>query len=149
MKPSKALDEKVIFGNAIVIDDPTEQDRYLVQACAGNVSLLQRLRDLIHSDNQSNAFLSSPVHRMGSIPEKQAKHPFGESNEFVFIKRIGHGATSEVFLVRTTGRYQRLAACKLLKEGLLGTRVGEQLLCEGEFLARMEHPAIPTFFHSG
>lgn len=149
MKPSKALDEKAIFRNAIVIDDPAEQDEYLVQACAGNVSLLQRLRDLIHADNQSNAFLSSPVHRMGSKPEKEVKHPFSDSNEFVVIKRIGRGATSEVFLVRTTGRYQRLAACKLLKEGLLGTRMSDQLLREGEFLARMEHPAIPTFFRSG
>ena len=55
MIPSKALDETVIFRNATVIDDPTEQDEYLVQACAGNVSLLQRLRDLMHADRSGRA----------------------------------------------------------------------------------------------
>lgn len=141
--------EEYIFRNAVLREDPLERQEYLKQACKGDDALLCRVQQLLKADDAGAGFLSTPVERPDSELRNNPSTTPTELSEFDIVCSIGHGAMAEVFLVRTKDRYRRTAACKVLREELLGTKTHDQILREGEFLARLQHPAIPAFFGSG
>ena len=146
---SELRDEAYIFRNAISRESIAERNEYLSQACGGDVVLRERIERLLSADALEDGFLETPVTREDLSVDSAFLTSPDHIGDFEVLRPIGHGAMAEVFLVRTKGRYQRTAACKLLREDLIGTKMHSQMLREGEFLARLGHPSIPAFYESG
>ena len=63
---------------------------------------------------------------------------------------IGHGGMGSVWLAdRSDGRYEGVAAVKLLNASLVGLGAEERFRREGNILARLRHPHISSLIDAG
>ena len=69
---------------------------------------------------------------------------------WTLISPIGQGGMGSVWLARRSdGRYEGLAAVKLLSPALVGGAAGERFQREGSILARLTHPCIARLIDAG
>ena len=68
---------------------------------------------------------------------------------YEFIKQIGTGGTSNVFLARQTSPIEREVALKLIRPGMNSDRVVARFESEREVLAKLRHPNIASIHDAG
>ncbi len=69
---------------------------------------------------------------------------------WTLISPLGQGGMGSVWLARRgDGRYEGVAAVKLLSPGLVGGSAGERFKREGSILARLTHPYIARLIDAG
>jgi len=69
---------------------------------------------------------------------------------YTLVSLIGHGGMGNVWLARRSdGRFEGLAAVKLLNAELIGRTGGERFKREGSILARLRHPHIAHLSDAG
>jgi serine/threonine-protein kinase len=98
-----------------------------------------------HETLAQERFLEDPV----STP---SYHPVrGQSfGAYTLIKSVGEGGMGSVWLAeRSDGRFERLAAVKLLGFALAGRERAERFKREGRILGRLAHPHIAALFDAG
>jgi tetratricopeptide (TPR) repeat protein len=129
--------------------DPSDRDRWLAGVCGDDASLLAEARTLVGAAGATFGFLESgasfPVeHPLPTIPKR---HSGRIISHYQLHECIGVGAMGEVY--RATDRaLGRAAALKLLPETFDST-LKLRLLREAEASAKLQHPAIATFYEAG
>lgn len=108
-----------IFHHALQYDD-AEREAYLAEACGQDRSLLEEVRSLVSSHEDSGEFLDKPQLSAGLqlLASRYAPSRGGETIGHYSLKhRIGQGGMGEVYLA-LDGRLGRNVALKLLPASL-------------------------------
>jgi serine/threonine protein kinase/tetratricopeptide (TPR) repeat protein len=129
--------------------EPSDRDRWLASVCGDDALLLAEARTLVRAAGATLGFLESGV----SLPVDHPLSPITKSHSGRIVSHyqlhecIGAGAMGEVY--RATDRaLGRGAALKLLPSTFDST-LKHRLLREAEASARLQHPAIATFYEAG
>jgi serine/threonine-protein kinase len=138
---SPYLDEALELPHAlrsVWLDALREKDRELADA----------LEDFLseHSQVQQERFLETGV----TPPPVHASLAGQQVGAYTLREQIGQGGMGGVWLAeRTDGRYQGVAAVKLLNASLMGHEAEARFQREGSILARLRHPHIAQLIDAG
>ncbi len=158
MKADSWLQLKSLFHAAM--DEPSDQrQRFLNEACAGDLDLQARVENLISSHEEAGPFLNNPaVIDAGVVPEAVTAEPAVESEgriglpigPYEIIREIGQGGMGTVFLaVRADDQYRKLVAIKLVNRGMNTDAILRRFMMERQILANLEHPNIARLLEGG
>src|SRR5690349_946728 len=118
--------ELEIFQAALMLADAEARERYLVEACAQNEQMLQRLRSLINAHQQAGTFLLSPPGEVRTIlnelppaPEHPDGRAYDHSGErigrYKLLQQIGEGGMGVVYMAEQLEPVHRRVALKIIK----------------------------------
>lgn len=127
---------------------PGEREVWLETVRAGDPALADDLKALLsdHVALESEKFLeSSPLSSSGSA--RLAGQALGA---YTLVSQIGQGGMGTVWLAkRSDGRFEGVAAIKLLNASSIGRAAEERFRREGSILARLQHPHIAHLLDAG
>jgi serine/threonine protein kinase/tetratricopeptide (TPR) repeat protein len=130
--------------------DPSVRDRWLAAACHSDPQLLAEVRTLVNAADATFGFLQSGVSSLVREvePSETTERPSGRIvGHYELLERVGAGAMGEVYRARDLA-LGRNAALKLLPS-TFDTDLKLTLLREAEASAKLQHPAIATFYDAG
>ena len=128
---------------------PAERDPWLARMCANDASLLAEARTLVRAAAATFGFLESGVPSVQQPPPVSLtkRHSGRIVSHYQLHECIGAGAMGEVYRVSDLA-LGRPAALKLLPATFDST-LKLRLLGEAEASAKLQHPAIATFYEAG
>ncbi|MFN8573756.1 MAG: serine/threonine-protein kinase [Gemmatimonadaceae bacterium] len=121
-----------------------ERARWLDDLHTTQPDLAERLRVLFEGEERADAsgFLVAPRAEPTLIGS--------ELGAYTIERLLGHGGMGSVWLARRTdGRYQGMAAVKILNLSLMSAQGQERFRREGTALARLTHPGIARLLDAG
>ena len=131
---------------------PEERDRYLSEACRGDVKLRLRVEALLQAYKQAGDFLGKSV---AERPPKAAQVvPAGEKpgdriGPYKLLQQIGEGGCGVVYMAEQEEPVRRRVALKIIKPGMDTKSVIARFEAERQALALMNHPNIAKVFDAG
>ncbi|HQX51291.1 MAG TPA: serine/threonine-protein kinase [Planctomycetaceae bacterium] len=145
------INEESIFGNARLIEDSGERDRYVREACGANAQLEQRVRMLLDVYVTDADFLASPVETSAAIDmvygsAEQAGFVIGV---YQLVEQIGAGGMGLVFRAQQTTPVRRQVALKIIRHGLNSRDAEARFVAERQSLAQLNHPGIARLLDAG
>jgi len=144
------FDEKAIFVTALDVPDADEREAYLRGACAGDLELLGRLRELLSAHEGSQGPLDRRPAALGeTAAAAHAEGPGTVIGPYKLIEQIGEGGMATVWMAQQTEPVKRLVAVKLVKAGMDSKQVLARLEAERQALALMDHPNIAKVLDGG
>ncbi len=138
-----------------------ELENWLASLHDQDPSLAEDLRSLLaeHEALDKAGFLDRLPHTRPPLPDLPGATPTpvvadslaGQTvGAYTLISRIGAGGMGIVWLARRSdGRFEGLAAVKLLKTSRLSAAAEERFTREGTILARLAHPSIAYLIDAG
>ena len=110
---------EAIFLAALEKAGPRERLAYVEEACAGNPELLGRLRELLHSHEESHGPLDAPpLCGVEAAPPSIAERPGTVIGPYKLLQQIGEGGFGVVFMAEQQQPVRRKVALKVLKPGM-------------------------------
>jgi tetratricopeptide (TPR) repeat protein/TolB-like protein len=133
------------------LDRPAaERDQWMACVCASDSLLLEEARTLVRAASVTFGFLESgvtfPAQHHAPAPSTN-RHSGRVVSHYQLHERIGAGAMGEVYRASDLA-LGRPAALKLLPSAFDST-LRLRLLSEAEASAKLQHPAIATFYDAG
>src|SRR5258708_25626700 len=131
---------------------PEERDRYLDEACKGDVEFRRRVEALLLAYEHAGDFLGSSA---AERPAKAAQVvPAGEKpgdriGHFKLLQQIGEGGCGVVYMAEQEESVRRRVALKVIKPGMDSKSVIARFEAERQALALMDHPNIAQIFDAG
>jgi len=131
---------------------PEERDRYLSEACRGDVKLRLRVEALLQAYKQAGDFLGKSV---AERPPKAAQVvPAGEKpgdriGPYKLLQQIGEGGCGVVYMAEQQAPVRRRVALKIIKPGMDTNNVMARFEAERQALALMDHPNIAKVLDAG
>ncbi len=135
-----------LFDRALELDDG-ERAAWLAEIRRQKPALARDLQELLDARNalEPEQFLERPLPVAGSAT--LAGQTFGA---YTLVSPIGPGGMGSVWLARRSdGRFEGVAAVKLLNARLVGRAGEERFRREGSILARLRHPHIAHLVDAG
>src|SRR5437870_497323 len=147
----QAKDVEMIFLAALDKAAPRERLAYVEGACAGNPELLQRVRELLHSHQESQGPLDAPPPGLGGTVDlpRITEAPGTIIGPYKLLQQIGEGGMGTVFMAEQTQPVQRKVALKVIKPGMDSRQVIARFEAERQALAMMDHVNIARVFDAG
>lgn len=128
------------------LEVPAEsRETWLMRECAGDESLITRVRRLIEADRASTGFLEA---RPGfePLPDRTGER----LGAFELLDEIATGGMSTVYRgCRADGAYEQDVAVKLFNAGHMDASVRRRFDAERRILAALEHPGIARIIDGG
>jgi len=143
--------EETIFGQARLIEEPSDRNRYLREACGADDLLEQRVRSLLDVDASDTEFLTSPVETSSSVDvfDRAIEQAGSVIGAYELIEQIGGGGMGLVFLALQTTPVRRSVALKIIRPGLDSIDVIQRFEDERQTLAQLNHPNIARLLDAG
>jgi serine/threonine protein kinase/tetratricopeptide (TPR) repeat protein len=145
--------EEAIFDGALQLA-PEQREAYLLAACDGDVTLLERIRDLIRFHEKGDGPLETPA--VGSPPKAgivsgwpPGEKPGDKIGNYKILQLIGEGGCGSVFMAEQEQPVRRRVALKVIKLGMDTNNVIARFEAERQALALMDHPNIAKVFDAG
>jgi len=134
-----------------------QQDAFLRQACGDDASLLEEVRSLLASHQNSGGFLEQPLIdaaklTMAPLNDESAAHSSTGRvvSHYRILSQLGHGGMGSVWLAeRNDGRFDRRVAIKFLNIAVNSPLSLERFKREGAILGRLSHPHIAELIDAG
>jgi len=158
-----AMTEESLFAAAVAIPDPAARAAYLDRACAGKVTLRDRLAALVAAHFAPRPDLA-PVDATRSFADaaptadpdgtRDRSAPTGEvgvvvAGRYKLLQQIGEGGMGEVWMAEQTEPVKRRVAVKVIKAGMDSRAVLARFEAERQALALMDHPNIAKVLDAG
>src|SRR5579859_187391 len=129
-----------------------EREAQLQRACAGNDTLLRKVRALLRAHDRVGKFLEDspaglPAERMDRTPG--IEKPGDWIGRYKLLQPIGEGGCGVVFLAEQEEPVRRQVALKVVKPGMDTRSVIARFEAERQALALMDHPHIAHVFDAG
>jgi WD40 repeat protein/serine/threonine protein kinase/tetratricopeptide (TPR) repeat protein len=140
-----------IFENAIEIEDPTQRERYLENACGGDEKLRAEVEALLRAHEKAGDFLEAArvdpnVTLDGSA---QIEGPGTKIGRYELLELVGEGGMGLVYLAQQKEPVKRRVALKIVKLGMDTKQVVARFEAERQTLALLDHPNIAHVFDAG
>lgn len=149
-----------LFGRAIEL--PLERrDAFLAEACAGDRSLLDELRELLRAHEEPGALDALPEQLAadveaalppGPAPRRVSREVGSAIGNYHVVGGLGSGGMGDVYLAERDGEgFNQRVAIKVLRREMQTDATGlvTRFHAERGILARLEHPNIPRFLDGG
>ncbi len=145
--------QEALFEAALALP-PDQRAAYLEKACNGDTGLLQRIENLLRSDEQAGTFLESPPAAVGSSRTLLVTVPVTEKSgdrigRYKIREQLGEGGWGVVYVAEQTDPVRRRVALKILKLGMDTRSVIARFEAERQALAMMDHPNIAKVLDAG
>ncbi len=151
-----------IVAEAMDLSGP-ERDAFLAQACAGNTSLEQRVRDVLSERTHLDGFMSEPAAEAAALLDdlisvereddtRASDHGIipDAIGRYAVLRQIGRGGMGNVYLAeQQLEGVTREVAVKLIKRGMDTEAVVGRFRAERSILARLDHPNIARLLDAG
>jgi hypothetical protein len=137
-----------IFAQALEKPSPEERRSFLMQACASEPELRQKVQSLVAADDKANGFMSAqavPVAPHSLLVEKCGDR----IGRYKLLGQIGEGGFGVVWMAEQEEPVRRRVALKIIKLGMDTKEVLARFEAERQALAMMEHPNIASVFDGG
>src|SRR5689334_5264678 len=140
-----------VFTEALRLS-PGERDRYLDEACKGDVEFRRRVEALLQAYEQAGDFLGKAA---AERPPKAAQllaageKPGDRIGNYKLLQQIGEGGCGVVYLAEQEAPVRRRVALKIIKPGMDTKSVIARFEAERQALALMDHPNIAKVFDAG
>jgi eukaryotic-like serine/threonine-protein kinase len=136
---------------------PQRREEYLLDACAGDLTLFDEIRSLLTSHRRAGDFLQRPAPEIAARVIANEEDPSlagSRSGQVIspyrLLRMIGQGGMGSVWLAeRIDGRFERRVAIKFLHLGVLGEISAERFKREGRILGKLAHPQIAQLIDAG
>ncbi|MCP4537005.1 MAG: protein kinase, partial [Chloroflexi bacterium] len=150
MKASEK-DIKEIFAKAIALEDATERDVFLEEACGTDSTLRQEVDKLLKAYIQAGDFLEEPA-GLGDVTLESSPLTEGPGTligPYKLLEKIGEGGMAVVYMAEQERPLRRRAALKIIKLGMDTKQVIARFDAERQVLAMMDHPNIAKVLDAG
>ncbi|HZN33614.1 MAG TPA: protein kinase [Pirellulaceae bacterium] len=144
---SKCQAEEAIFLAALEITVGTERESYLQTACAGDMALLQRLRELLAAHVDEDGPLDATRPPLDPPPVEEG--PGTRIGPYKLLQVIGEGGMGVVYLAAQVEPVERQVALKIIRPGMDTRQVVARFEAERQALALMDHPNIARVLDGG
>ncbi len=139
----RARDEKAIFLAALEKATSQERNAFVEGACAGDPELLERVRELLESHDESVGPLDSPPAGVDATIDQPITEGSGSRiDRYKLLEQIGEGGFGVVFMAEQEEPVRRKVALKVIKPGMDTKEVIARFEAERQALAMMDHPNI-------
>src|SRR5580692_6838511 len=134
---------------------PNERAAFLVDACAGDAALRQRVEELLRASEEAGAFLQNPAAnapgpgrtiRLTLPPAEKLGDRVGR---YKILQQIGEGGCGVVYMAEQEEPVRRRVALKVIKLGMDTKSVIARFEAERQALAMMDHPNIAKVLDAG
>ena len=135
---------------------------FLDQACAGDVSLRNRVQTLLELESDADEFFGAvsplvgklspenfPAATSGSEVSPLAEHPGTRIGPYKLLQRIGEGGGGVVYMAEQEKPVRRRVALKVIKPGMDTRSVIARFEAERQALALMDHLNIARVLDAG
>lgn len=152
MTPERWLRVKGAIAAALAESAPERQEAALDGACGNDPALLTEARSILRAMQNTRGFLGAPAPLVSTglrdAAEEDGPPLLGRTlGHYQLQARLGAGGMGEVFRARDLA-LGRDCAVKVLPRHV-HPQLRELLLREADAAARLQHPAIATFFEAG
>ncbi len=149
----KHPNEEVLFEGALQLP-PEQREAYLQAACGGDVTLIERILDLIRFHEKDGGPLETPAVDPAPKAAVVLSLPPGEKpgdkiGNYKILQLIGEGGCGSVFMAEQEQPIRRRVALKVIKLGMDTKNVIARFEIERQALALMDHPNIAKVFDAG
>lgn len=126
----------------------SEQDAFLDQAAADDLSLRDELRQLLHASRSADTRIEE---RAGAVARSAvAAVGLTQFGAYRVIRLLGRGGMGAVYLAeRADGEYKQNVALKVLAPHLADAAFATRFRTERQLLAQMNHPNIVRLLDGG
>src|SRR5262245_36632107 len=139
-----------ILAAAVEIGSVTDRQRFVDQACAGDLELKRRVEVMIDDHFRAGSFLESPAPNMWATTDLPVRERPGTMiGPYKLLEQIGEGGFGVVFMADQTQPVRRKVALKVVKPGMDSHRVVARFEAERQALALMDHPNIAKVLDAG
>ena len=135
-----------VFEAALALT-PGQREAFLSQQCEDNPQLLQRVRALLHAEDNGVDFLK-PI-PPDSPPLPATEKPGDRIGRYKLLEQIGEGGCGMVFMAEQEEPIRRKVALKVIKLGMDTRQVIARFEAERQALALMDHPNIAKVYDAG
>jgi tetratricopeptide (TPR) repeat protein len=140
-----------IFSEALEIKNETARREYIDKACGDDNDLRQRVGTLLHSHDEAESFLESPV--IDSSPTALMSEVTEGAGTVIgrykLLQKIGEGGFGIVYMAEQQEPVRRKVALKIIKLGMDTKQVIARFEAERQALALMDHPNIAHVLDAG
>src|SRR5262245_26424091 len=132
-----------IFDAAIDLP-PEQRAAHVLEACAGDDALLQRVQALLRAHESAATFMDSPAVAPGrdAVDVKPSEQPGDRIGRYKLLQQIGEGGCGVVYMAEQEEPVRRRVALKVIKLGMDTKSVIARFQAERQALALMDHPNI-------
>ena len=128
------------------------RETFILEACAGDGSLLAEVRSLLTSHAKAGGFLEAPAIGAAADAVRDTADPNvgRQVGAFRVVRRIAAGGMGQVYLAeRTEGEFTQEVAIKLIRRHLQDDDALRRFRNECQVLAMLEHPNIARMIDGG
>ena len=139
-----------IFDAAIELP-PEGRTAYVLEACAGDEPLRQRVEALIRAHELAGTFMEGPAThpKIQTIVIKPAEQLGDRIGRYKILQQIGEGGCGVVYVAEQAEPVRRRVALKVIKLGMDTRNVIARFEAERQALALMDHPNIAKVLDAG
>src|SRR5216683_435869 len=131
---------------------PEERDRYLSEACKGDIEFRRRVEALLQAYEQAGDFLGrSAAGRPARAAQafQAGEKPGDRIGRYKLLQQIGEGGCGVVYMAEQEEPVRRRVALKVIKLGMDTKQVIARFEAERQALALMDHPNIAKILDAG
>jgi serine/threonine protein kinase/tetratricopeptide (TPR) repeat protein len=144
---------KELFLEAVELPED-QRDAFLQGECAGNDTLLERVRTLLAADRAEDSVLDQSATELlsygsGVRGADEASEGATQIGPYRLLRRLGEGGMGEVWLAEQSEPVRRQVAIKIIKQGMDTQQTIARFDVERQALALMDHPAIAKIYDAG
>jgi serine/threonine protein kinase/tetratricopeptide (TPR) repeat protein len=148
--PVDSKDEKLIFLAAIE-ESNSRRAEFVERACAGDMTLLERVQQLLSLHQNAAGPLDAPPPGVanGTHELRPTERPGTVIGAYKLIEQIGEGGFGIVFMAEQQTPVRRKVAFKIVKPGMDTRQIVARFEAERQALAMMDHPNIARVLDGG
>ena len=141
------MNEITLFCRALEIKDAAVRSDFVAQACGDDTNLLERITDLVESNEKAGPFMTPPIEKTSKLFNLEGKtRQFGE---YEIEKEIGSGGMGVVFQARHLSLNRTVALKMIAPSRFQGQTRVDRFIREAELIASLDHPNVVPVYDFG
>jgi serine/threonine protein kinase len=144
-----------LFLKALELGSAVERQKYLDEACGGEIALRAEVEALLKASARAGSFLESlaldpdATCDLDPTPRPLTEGPGTVIGPYKLLEQIGEGGMGVVSMAEQARPVRRKVALKIIKPGMDSRQVIARFEAERQALALMDHPNIARVLDAG
>lgn len=141
---------KDLFARAVELPE-TEQQDFLALECSGDMDLLDEIRSLLASHNDTKNLVEENALDLNEAFSDRSNYAAGKKlGHYEIVGEVGHGGMGSVFLARRVdGDFDQTVALKVIRQSLPDKNLERHFRLERQILASLNHANIARLIDGG